>query len=242
MYNHYISPTDAAMAGNHIKFNRISTPAYAGSILDIAMDKIDKITNNFTGNQFKSDFDQFIRPTLKPYYSLSPRKLHPKIYYSIDEILNNIQSFKSSHPNDPSSALISFALIIHNLKDAQQKGLTAKNPNIRHYYQDNNVIENILFTRCLNGYDLPKDQNLFEFDFNNFINYTDNNTVITNITEANPNKDKSIQDLMTIHNVNSEIILAFIHMFGLYHKDFTIMNDKLYLTPEFQNKLNLYLR
>ena len=53
MYNHYISPTDAAMAGNHIKFNRISTPAYAGSILDIAMDKIDKVTNNFTGNQFK---------------------------------------------------------------------------------------------------------------------------------------------------------------------------------------------
>lgn len=47
---------------------------------------------------------------------------------------------------------------------------------------------------------------------------------------------------MTIHNVNSEIILAFIHMLGLYHKDFTIMNDKLYLTPEFQNRLNLYLR
>lgn len=242
MYNHYISPTDAAMAGNHIKFNRISTPAYAGSILDIAMDKIDKITNNFTGAQFKSDFDQFIKPTLKPYYQLSPKKLHPKIYYSINEIINNIQSFNSSHSNGPSSALISFALIIHNLKDAQQKGLTAKNPNIRHYYQDNNVIENILFTRCLNGYDLPKDQNLFEFDFNNFVNYTDNNTVITNIPEANPNKDKSIQDLMTIHNVNSEIILAFIHMFGLYHKDFTIMNDKLYLTPEFQNKLNLYLR
>lgn len=236
-HNNYVNFTTATNGlASNLKFAK-NFLNYVPNKVDIEL--LTETTDRIVASHFNDQFTRFILPKLTPYYSLTKNTLNPHDYYNLNEIIQEIKTFKQNY--NRGNELTKFYHAITRLEQFQVDGLNNPDPNIRAYYQEHNLINEIFSNRNITEESPSTAINLLDPDFTSL--YIDRTTVLSNInTNIDKKQDQSLNQLAEYYYVNTDIIIDFIKLIGLTLNDFKINNNLLYLTPTFNNKLKQYLK
>lgn len=238
----YLSLTEARNLARDIKSYELAPRFYRVGLAPV-IDHVHELATSFTAISFTHAFSEFILPTLHPAWHISAKSLALTPYYSLDEINQKIITFSKSRP-DTSTALNTYADILHYLDQAQAKGRHYSDSNVANFYHDNMLIDFIINPRPIMAEVLPDRADLFEHDpelNGNYYMYLEPKTVLTNI-ELPQASSQTVQEIATTYGVSGQIIVDFVHYLGIDKSEFGIKDSKLYLNENFQKRLDEHLK